>query len=286
MKRVIKMISIILPPLLLLCVISIWCSYHVLSLTTFTLSSEKVNTPMRAVLISDQHDHIFRDDNEELIERILELEPDVVFMDGDMLNANSDDIDWLLSEIERLSAKVPVYYALGNHELAHMAAHPDLITQLEEAGAIVLDEQYVDVEIAGNAVRIGGFYDYAFSRTDAKTTADTMDAQDHAFLSDFCDTSRLKIMLSHRPDSFVFSDASAIWQIDYVLCGHNHGGQVRLPFLGGVFGGDQGYFPPYEDGLHSFAAMNMIITRGLSSNPKILPRFNNLPEIVVLDFVS
>lgn len=241
---------------------------------------------MRAVLISDQHDHIFRDDNEELIERILELEPDVVFMDGDMLNADSDDISWLLSEIERLSAKVPVYYALGNHELAYMAAHPDLITQLEEAGAIVLDEQYVDVEIAGNAVRIGGFYDYAFSRTDAKTTADTMDAQDHAFLSDFCDTSRLKIMLSHRPDSFVFSDASAIWQIDYVLCGHNHGGQVRLPFLGGVFGGDQGYFPPYEDGLHSFAAMNMIITRGLSSNPKILPRFNNLPEIVVLDFVS
>lgn len=280
------MISVILLLLLLLCVISIWCSYHVLSLTTFTLSSEKVNTPMRAVLISDQHDHIFRDDNEELIERILELEPDVVFMDGDMLNADSDDISWLLSEIERLSAKVPVYYALGNHELAYMAAHPDLITLLEEAGAIVLDEQYVDVEIAGNAVRIGGFYDYAFSRTDAKTTADTMDAQDHAFLSDFCDTSRLKIMLSHRPDSFVFSDASAIWQIDYVLCGHNHGGQVRLPFLGGVFGGDQGYFPPYEDGLHSFAAMNMIITRGLSSNPKILPRFNNLPEIVVLDFVS
>lgn len=197
MKRVIKMISIILLLLLLLCVISIWCSYHVLSLTTFTLSSEKVNTPMRAVLISDQHDHIFRDDNEELIERILELEPDVVFMDGDMLNADSDDISWLLSEIERLSAKVPVFYALGNHELAYMAAHPDLITQLEEAGAIVLDEQYVDVEIAGNAVRIGGFYDYAFSRTDAKTTADTMDAQDHAFLSDFCDTSRLKIMLSH-----------------------------------------------------------------------------------------
>ena len=280
------MISIILLLLLLLCVISIWCSYHVLSLTTFTLSSEKVNTPMRAVLISDQHDHIFRDDNEELIERILELEPDVVFMDGDMLNADSDDISWLLSEIERLSAKVPVYSALGTHELAYMAAHPDLITQLEEAGAIVLDEQYVDVEIAGNAVRIGGFYDYAFSRTDAKTTADTMDAQDHAFLSDFCDTLRLKIMLSHRPDSFVFSDASAIWQIDYVLCGHNHGGQVRLPFLGGVFGGDQGYFPPYEDGLHSFAVMNMIITRGLSSNPKILPRFNNLPEIVVLDFVS
>ena len=240
---------------------------------------------MRAVLISDQHDHIFRDDNEELIERILELEPDVVFMDGDMLNADSDDISWLLSEIERLSAKVPVYYALGNHELAYMAAHPDLITQLEEAGAIVLDEQYVDVEIGGNAVRIGGFYDYAFSQTDVQTTADTMDARDHAFLSDFCDTSRLTIMLSHRPDSFVFSDATKVWNIDYVLCGHDHGGQVRLPFIGGVFGGDQGYFPPYADGFHAFASLNMVITRGLSSNPKLLPRFNNLPEIAVLDFV-
>lgn len=92
-------------------------------------------------------------------------------------------------------------------------------------------------------------------------------------------------MLSHRPDSFVFSDATKVWNIDYVLCGHDHGGQVRLPFIGGVFGGDQGYFPPYADGFHAFASLNMVITRGLSSNPKLLPRFNNLPEIAVLDFV-
>ena len=127
-------------------------SYHVLSLTTFVLNSEKVDTPMRAILISDQHDHIFRDDNEELIDRILELEPDIVFMDGDMLNADSDDISWLLSEIERLSAKVPVYYALGNHELAYM--HP-LITDLKPALSCWMKNMWM--KNRGNAVRIGGF---------------------------------------------------------------------------------------------------------------------------------
>ena len=125
-----------------------------------------------------------------------------------------------------------------------------------------------------------------YSQIKAAVYEPTHDSEKYDFLDDFCSGDALKIMLSHRPDSFVFSDASSVWSIDYVLCGHNHGGQVILPFIGGLFGGDQGFLPEYASGIHRFTSMQMIITRGLSSNPEYLPRFNNPPEIVCLDFES
>lgn len=104
-----------------------------------------------------------------------------------------------------------------------------------------------------------------------------------AFLQDFQNTDRLKIMLSHRPDSFIFGDASKVWDVDIVISGHDHGGQVVLPFLGGVFGGDQGYFPEYVHGLYEKDNFQIFITSGLGSNKQKLPRFNNPPEIAVLN---
>ena len=84
------------------------------------------------------------------------------------------------------------------------------------------------------------------------------------FLMDFEDTDTFKIMLSHRPDSFVFGQAADTWKIDLVVSGHVHGGQVRIPGKGGLYGGDQGWFPEYTDGIHHFKTVNhMIITRGL-----------------------
>ena len=103
------------------------------------------------------------------------------------------------------------------------------------------------------------------------------------FLTDFEDTDAFKIMLSHRPDSFIFGHAAQTWKIDLVASGHAHGGQVRIPLKGGLYGADQGWFPKYVDGIHHFKTVrNMIITRGLGSDKEKLPRFHNIPEIVVI----
>ena len=103
------------------------------------------------------------------------------------------------------------------------------------------------------------------------------------FLMDYENTDAFKIMLSHRPDSFVFGQAADTWKIDLVVSGHVHGGQVRIPGKGGLYGGDQGWFPEYTDGIHHFKTVNhMIITRGLGSDKEKLPRFHNIPEIVVI----
>ena len=97
--------------------------------------------------------------------------------------------------------------------------------ELEAAGAAVLDKEFVDIDVNGVQIRLGGMYDYAFGlggNNDASAAPEDI----RNFLEDFQNTDRLKIMLAHRPDSFIFGDASRVWDVDLVISGHNHGGQV------------------------------------------------------------
>ena len=100
---------------------------------------------------------------------------------------------------------------------------------------------------------------------------------------DFQDTDRLKIMMAHRPDSFIFGDAASVWDVDLVVSGHDHGGQVVVPFAGGVFGGDQGYFPKYVHGMYEKERLHLLVSSGLGSANEPLPRVNNLPEVAVVE---
>lgn len=139
-----------------------------------------------------------------------------------------------------------------------------------------------DVEIGGCKVRIGGMYEYAFA-LDGDNSAENLTGDVRDFLEEFQNTDRYKIMLCHRPDSFVFGDASDYWKIDLVISGHDHGGQVVIPFKGGLYGGDQGWFPPYVHGLYRTGRIRLFVTSGLSSEKQKLPRWNNRPEIAVLN---
>lgn len=261
---------------------SLWISANYIVVREYTADTGKSDTGFRAVVVSDLHDRRFGGDNEKLAEKIRETEPDIIIMDGDMLNAQSQDASVPLELIGLLKDTAPIYYALGNHELSYMAnGHSDLTEELESAGAAVLDKNYVDIEINGAQVRLGGLYDYAFGlngNNDALAAPnDTL-----GFLQDFQNTDRLKIMLSHRPDSFIFGDASKVWDVDLVISGHNHGGQVVIPFLGGLYGGDQGWFPEYVHGMYQKDNILLFETSGLGSDKQKLPRFNNPPEVAVL----
>ena len=262
--------------------VSLWGSTNYIVIREYTADTGKSDTGFRAVVVSDLHDHRFGGDNEKLAEKIREIAPDVIIMDGDMLNAESADASVPLELIGLLKDTAPIYYALGNHELSYMEnGHSDLRGELESAGAVVLDKNYVDIEINGTQVRLGGLYDYAFGlngNNDALAApSDTL-----SFLQDFQNTDRMKIMLSHRPDSFIFGDASKVWDVDLVISGHNHGGQVVIPFLGGLYGGDQGWFPEYIHGMYQKDNILLFETSGLGSDKQKLPRFNNPPEIAVL----
>lgn len=272
----------ILSALLLYVFASLWLSTNHLSIHSYNFPTAKTDQQVTLAVISDLHGHEFGRDNEELAERIKGQSPDLILMDGDFLNADSDNADIPCDLIRRLIKTAPVYYALGNHELSYIEnGHPELVDELQESGAAVLDKEYVDLEVRGTAIRLGGMYDYAFG-IDGSNSAAAAPEDAKVFMEDFQDTERLKIMMSHRPDSFIFGDASSYWDVDLVISGHDHGGQVVIPSLGGIYGGDQGWFPEYVHGMYQKDEMHLFVTSGLGSHDQMLKRFNNFPEIAII----
>ena len=287
-KRIFMAAGIVLAAVIAIAVfikVEIYISYNSLEAEEYTISSDRINSEVKLALISDLHDHTFGEKNEELVQMLKEQEPDLILMAGDMINDISKDSHVAVELIEQVKDIAPVYYSLGNQEEDYIGrGTSDLLNELKDAGAIVLDESYQDIQVNGNAIRLGGMYDYAFALDGNNTTTkESMRPSLYQFLTDFQDTDSYRLMMAHRPDSFIFGDAAKTWEIDLVVSGHNHGGQVVLPFLGGIYGGDQGWFPKYVDGVHHFKKVkNMVITRGLGSGEEKLPRFNNKPEVVMI----
>lgn len=272
--------------LILVCVLfgETFISYHWIEVNEYQVEwehteQERAGGPVRFVVLSDLHAHQFMNDNGYLVDKVGEQRPDFILMCGDFINEDSKEHTGLERVVENLCDIAPVYFALGNHELAYMEnGHEELVEDVEAAGAVVLDKEYVDI----SGIRIGGLYDYAFA-LDGNDEAANVEESVRVFLEDFQKTDKYKIIMSHRPDSFIFGNASKYWDVDLVVSGHNHGGQVVLPFLGGMFGGDQGMFPKYIHGMYDVGNMKLFATSGLGSEWQILPRWNNRPEVAVIE---
>ena len=281
MKKVIKVLLIALVILFMLCLIDILISYNWLTVTNFTVTSDKITSPFRMVLISDLHDHSFGSGNEKLLEKIQDQSPDLIIVDGDMINGDSENDDVAVELVRSLVKIAPIYYSLGNHEYYYMEdGNDDLQDDLEEAGAVVLNYQIVDIEVNGNAIRLGGLYEYGF---DTSMQSEEENQKAVSYLEEYVETDRYLVMCAHRPESFYPWDMADQWGIDLVLSGHLHGGQVIIPGVGGLYNSLDGFFPKFDYGQYKLGDSDMVITRGLGSNPKMLPRFNNPPEIAVVE---
>ena len=281
MKKIIKRLVIIFFILILACLASISISYNWLTVTHFTVRSSKISEPFRIVLVSDLHEHQFGRDNEKLAVKIREQSPDLIIIDGDMINGDSENADTAVELVRALKETAPVYYSFGNHEYSYMeAGHEDLTEELEAAGAVVLNYQSIDIDVKGNQIRLGGLYEYGF-----ETGMQSEEENERAipYLEEYADTDRYLIMCAHRPESFYPWDMADQWGIDLVLSGHLHGGQVIIPGVGGLYNSLDGFFPKFDYGQYKLGDSDMVITRGLGSNPKMLPRFNNPPEIAVVE---
>lgn len=287
MRRRIWMGAILLLALALWTATGVRQSYRDPVVRTWTVPVQHLSAPVRAVVMADLHNRDFGEDNRVLEELTADAEPDLILLDGDIVNADAADAGVAVSLVLALKDIAPVYYAWGNHELDYLSAGTSpLREELEAAGAAVLDREWTDLTVNSAALRLGGLYDYAFAMDDFNTCdPERMDPEIYDFLTAFQDTDRCRIMLSHRPDSFIFGEAAATWDVDLVISGHDHGGQVVLPLLGGVFGGDQGLFPAYVHGICEKDGLTLAITSGLGSQREALPRFRNPPEIMVLDLI-
>lgn len=244
----------------------------------------EVEEPIRIVQLTDLHGATFGEDNGHLIAKVLELEPDLVLMTGDMLDASDENAGPVLHLIQALSRELPVYYGYGNHEEGWEARTGCSLTpELERAGATVVNVGFVDTEVKGSALRIGGYPGYyGYPGMNASHRQD-YDAH-MAFFEEFQSAESVTILLCHIPTTWLDWGQWDSVPVDLVLSGHYHGGQVRIPGVGGVIAPYVGLFPPYTEGIFYGEEATCVLSTGLSSSPGI-PRIFNLPQIVVVDLV-
>ena len=260
-----------------------YISKHHLAVTDYAIESGKLEDSVRIVQLTDLHNSEFGDGNEELIDLVEAQHPDLIFVTGDLLNSDEERMDIAVSLLERLNVIAPVYFSYGNHEKEYEERYGEDIQALfEQTGTKVLEFGYEDITVKGQALRIGGLYGYCVPAEFLETGE--ADPQECAFLSDFQDTDRYTILLCHMPHCWVENDGISSWDIDCVFSGHIHGGQIKLPFIGGLYAPDQGFFPEWTDGLFYSKDQNkvMVLSRGLGSTEQI-PRWNNVPEVVTVD---
>ncbi|WP_432358206.1 metallophosphoesterase [Sporosarcina sp. UB5] len=232
----------------------------------------------RIVQLSDIHDSNFGDNNSDLVSKVKLLSPDVIFITGDFIDRNRYDLEQSLEIVKQLHGVAPFYYVTGNHEIS-TNDQSRIKNELTALGVHVLTNESLTIDSAqGDKFVIGGIEDPLSSNLDEKEYVEQVidktfkDAPDELY----------KILLSHRPEQF---DVYADRQIDLVFSGHAHGGQIRIPGIGGLIAPGQGWFPKYSSGVHEMDRTTMIVNRGLGNS--IVPiRVFNRPEIVAVTLKS
>lgn len=247
-------------------IIFMYISSFYLSNSKYTINL-RVDKNINIILLSDLHDSSFGEGNSELIKKVREQKPDYIFTVGDMISDYIEDYSYLDTLYEGLSQIAPVYCSLGNHELSHPESEE--IKKILNKHATLLDNEYIELELNGTEVRLGGLTQYHPANEEAK-----------AFVADFADTDKFKLLLCHYPEYYIWGLDEV--EIDLMVSGHTHGGQAIVPFAGGVFAPEQGWWPKYDYGVFYEENMTLVITRGLGSSKQKAPRFNNPPEILCL----
>lgn len=264
-----------------LAVISVWIvqGNTNLEITEYYVSSSMIPDSFdcfEIAQISDLHNAELGDENKDLLMLLSQIEPDVIVLTGDLIDSRHTDIDIALAFAGKAVQIAPVYYVTGNHE-ARISEYEELKTGLTEAGVTVLENQKIQITQNEESITLMGIHDPSFRTDYLFGDAETVAGQAITSLQNKSDG--FTVLLSHRPELFdVYVDAG----INLVFSGHAHGGQFRLPVVGGLVAPNQGFFPKYDAGRFDKENITMIVSRGIGNS--IIPfRINNPPEIVVVE---
>lgn len=267
----------------LLAALILWLAWgnRALTVTHLTVDSDQIPAPFsgfRIAQVSDLHNARFGPENQQLLDLLQQEKPDLILLTGDLVDSRRTDLEVGISFATQAAAIAPTCYVPGNHE-ARLSGddYAALIQGLEAGGVTVLENRLESLERDGAQITLAGVYDPGFYR-------DSM-GKDPALVADALLSSlpleeqNYTVLLSHRPELL---DTYAAHPVDLVFTGHAHGGQVRLPGIGGLAAPGQGLFPRYDAGLYRQGNTFMVVSRGLGNS--IFPlRVNNRPELVVVE---
>lgn len=267
-------------------VIILFCNFQNkhLETTHYTYAAELLGADLegyRIVQISDLHNAKFGKNNQKLVDRIRGCEPDMIVLTGDLVDSNHTNVDRAVQFVDEIVKICPVYYVTGNHEYwLEASEYDELMSGLTGAGAVILDDQVVEISRGDAKFRLVGLDDKSLSDGTLGTLLNDQAGQkEETADNENSEKKEFTVVLAHEPQ-YLARYASA--GVDLVLSGHAHGGQFRLPFVGGIVAPDQGFFPEYTAGEYYMNGTEMIVSRGLG-NSVIPVRLFNYPEIVCVE---
>lgn len=225
------------------------------------------------VQISDLHNEEFGKGNKYLLDKIRTANPDIIVITGDLIDSRHTNIEVGIDFVINAQMIAPVYYVNGNHE-SRLSIYKKFEKNLIDAGVIILNNNLTEIKKNNETIKITGISDPDFCLSDNKKNA-TDSLLSH--LQSLEPHNGFNILLTHRPEFF---DIYVKNKYNLVFAGHAHGGQFRIPFIGGIYAPGQGFFPKYDSGLYLKNDTSMIVSRGLGNS--LFPfRINNRPEITV-----
>lgn len=222
------------------------------------------------VHVSDLHDATFGENHHRLVKKVKQAEADIIVITGDLVDSRRYDLDNSLNLVKQLMNLADVYYVTGNHEIATNDVE-FIKSELKALGVQVLSNETITLIQGNDSIDLSGIDDPLMGQTASEMLAQA------DFRSDV-----FTLLLAHRPEDFQTYEE---FEIDLTFSGHAHGGQFRIPFVGGLIAPGQGFFPEFTAGIHEKEQSKLVISRGLGNS--ILPlRLFNFPEIVVVTLQS
>lgn len=236
-------------------------------------------TGFKIIQISDLHSKAFGKDQQGIVQIIKNANPDIIAITGDLIDSRHFDAEASMSLVRQAVKIAPVYFVSGNHE-ERSGKYPLLKKALEDAGVIVLENDSSEIAVGGQSIFIAGIDDSAQGREtygEADSLGLTLKKMKAAG-----EPGAFRLLLVHRPEMLA---RYARYGFDLILSGHAHGGQIRLPFLGGLVAPGQGFFPRYSSGVYRENRSVMVVSRGLG-NSLFPQRIFNRPEIVEVTLIG
>lgn len=264
-----------------------WSNFAI-TVSRYEVRSEKAEGNIRIVALSDLHCRELGSGNRRLLKKIEEEQPDIIVLAGDIFgcDANEKQVERTLAFVSAAVEIAPVYYGMGNHEYKYMdGIDASLAEKIAATGAILLDDEYMDIDINGTAVRIGGYEGY-YRTPHLDTQDEESKSRKWRFCKDFENSDDFKLLINHIPTNWLDWGYRDKYPVDLVISGHYHGGNARIPFTDrGVYAPYVKWFPPYTKGCFEGEKATCILTTGLAGGAH-LPRVFNPPEIVVVDVTA
>ena len=263
---------------------SLFCTWQNNDITTSQITYSNAKIPdefngYKIVQISDLHNKEFGKNQGRLLQKVRAVSPDIIVVTGDLVDRRKYDLDTAMIFIKGAVEIAPVYFVSGNHE-AWSGDYKNISQRLLSCGVTILDDNKVKLIKNEANIEILGLSDPDFATSNYMEGTNSSKLKEQLMI--LSDDSVFQILLSHRPELI---DVYANENIDLIFSGHAHGGQIRIPFIGGLVAPDQGLFPKYTSGVYKQNQSTLVVSRGLG-NSVIPVRILNRPEIVAVTLQS